>query len=222
MFHIAVAVDRCTVSDKNLFTLRAKICNSLVQEDTNWCGTYWRNATASKDWPSQAVYIHEMIDALSSPTTCLNTTFAHDTVAWLDTYQADPGVSGSIMWTWLVFQVQYYDMPRKPGCRIESPDTLGRKCWAVAYLTQLWKPKPLLEALTKAGLSLSNFTSAYERAIPLTMDLCEEVMANCFVNATYDPTLRNGTCPNKIDLFRYLGFERENLKRLNVINYPFY
>ena len=47
------------------------------------------------------------------------------TVGWLNAQQADPGYSGGFMWTWEVFQVQYYDMPRLPGNRIEAPDTLG-------------------------------------------------------------------------------------------------
>jgi hypothetical protein len=53
------------------------------------------------------------------------------------------------------------------------------------------------------------------------MELCEEVMANCFVNATYDPS-RNGTCPVDIFAFRYLGFDRENILRGNVVRYPFF
>ena len=48
--------------------------------------------------------------------------------------------------------------------------------------------------------------------VPLTLQLCEEVMANCFVNQSYDPR-RNGTCPAKIFAFHELGFERENLLR---------
>ena len=34
-------------------------------------------------------------------------------------------------------------------------------------------------------------------------------MANCFVNASYDPALRNGTCPGAVDEF-YVGFSGEN------------
>ena len=34
-------------------------------------------------------------------------------------------------------------------------------------------------------------------------------MANCFVNASYDPALRNGTCPGAVDEF-YVGFSWEN------------
>ena len=34
---------------------------------------------------------------------------------------------------------QYYDMPRKPGDRIESAQTLGRKCWAFTYLQTVWE-----------------------------------------------------------------------------------
>ncbi len=102
-------------------------------------------------------------------------------------------------------------MPRKPGSRIESPATLGRKCWAFAYLTQIWPHlKPLIiETMTHAGLNMGNFTKEYTKAIPLTMNLCNKVMANCFVNETYTPGVRNGTCPEKIDQF-YVGFEWEN------------
>ena len=52
------------------------------------------------------------------------------------------------------------------------------------------------------------------------MTLCREVMNNCFVNASYDPS-RKGSCEKKILDFRFLGFERENLKRAFAISYPF-
>eukprot|EP00041_Stephanoeca_diplocostata_P013549 m.237689 g.237689 ORF g.237689 m.237689 type:complete len:124 (+) comp19377_c1_seq10:399-770(+) len=123
------------------------------------------------------------------------------------------------MWTYLVFQVQYYDMPRKPGNRIESPATLGRKCWAFAYLRQLWNATTLERAVAGAGQSVLNFTTAYNTAVPLTMNLCEEVMANCFVNASYDPS-RKGTCPLSIDEF-HAGFLRENILRKDIVKYPF-
>jgi hypothetical protein len=112
-------------------------------------------------------------------------------------------------------------MPRLPGTRIESPDTLGRKCWAFAYLRQEWNPLELTKSLSHAGLNMSAFITAYEASIPLTMGLCEKVMANCFVNASYDPS-RNGTCPSKIHDFHYLGFDRENLKRKDIVKYPFF
>ena len=53
-------------------------------------------------------------------------------------------------------------MPRRPGDRIESPATLGRKCWAFAYLRHVWVPlKPALEARTVAhGLSVQAFVKA--------------------------------------------------------------
>ena len=75
-------------------------------------------------------------------------------------------------------------MPRPPGARIESPATLGRKCWAFAYLAQIWPPlRGSLVARTKeAGLDLSAFVKAFDLAIPSTMQLCPQVMANCFVN----------------------------------------
>ena len=77
----------------------------------------------------------------------------------------------------------------------------------------------LATRIAEAGLNLDAYFSAYEDAVPLTMNLCWEVMANCFVNASYDPT-RNGTCPGKVKEF-YLGFERENIKRRSPIYYPF-
>ena len=67
----------------------------------------------------------------------------------------------------------------------------------------------------------NNFIDLYNQAIPITMDLCYQVEENCFVNAAYDVS-RNGTCPaGEITQFE-LGFERENLKRKNVVDYPFY
>ena len=46
-------------------------------------------------------------------------------------------------------------------------------------------------------------------------------MANCFVNKSYGPS-RNGTCAADILAFRYLGFERENILRGNVVRFPFF
>ena len=124
-------------------------------------------------------------------------------------------------------------MPRLPGTRIESPATLGRKCWAFAYLKDTWEGtaygdeegamRPALLAATAAagydGVA-SDFVPAWDAAVPLTMNLCWSVMANCFVNASYDPDARNGTCAGKLDEFKF-GFERENIKRRSPIAYPF-
>ena len=127
----------------------------------------------------------------------LPTAVARDLVAWLDITDDS---SSAWWWTWREFQVQYYDMPRKTGERIESPATLGRKCWAFAYLAQIWPPlQPSLRiAMSRADMNLDSFIHAFEGAILQTMPLCGEVMANCFVNQTYDPTTRNGTCPGPI------------------------
>lgn len=212
----------CVASDAALQRLQAVVCRSLVGPGVSWC-PYPSNTTAKEDWPNQAVYLNELLLALAAPTTCLSTPVARATVAWLNTSQADPAISGAFMNTWVVFQAQYYDMPRAPGARIEAPDTLGRKCWAFAYLAQTWanEASPLALALSAAGLSAAAYADAAAAAIPQTMELCEEVMANCFVNATYDPS-RNGTCPVDIFAFRYLGFDRENILRGNVVRYPFF
>ena len=166
----------CQDSDERLSNLKRKVCASLVQAETSFCGKDYENETAKTDWPNQAVYMEDFLDALVSEDTCLNTSTARDLVSWLDDTQSDSSQTGNFAWTWQVFQVQYYDMPRKPGTRIESPDTLGRKCWAFAYLAQIWpRLKPLLnQAMSNAGHSLEKFTIAYDNAIPLTMNLCKK------------------------------------------------
>lgn len=217
------AKNSCSDSDAKLLHGRKMLCNSLVQDQTWWCGDDWQNVSASKDWPNQAVYMVDILKTLIAPDTCINTSYALNTMRFINRSQTDASISGTFMWTWLDFQVQYYDMPRKPGTRIESPDTLGRKCWAFAYLRQLlpalWQP--LADRLSKVGQNLRNFTDVSKRAIPETFELCEKVMANCFLNTTYNPK-HNGTCKSKIFEFHYLGFLRENIKRNNVVRYPFY
>ena len=207
----------CNDSDAALKSKREVVCASLVGPGVSWC-PYNTSIKADRDWPSQAVYMHDFVHALVDEGTCLNTTYARSSVDWLDSIQGSQYISGSFMWTYLVFQVQYYDMPRKPGDRIESPDTLGRKCWAFAYLKQ-FAPVGLTNRLKDAGMNASHFLDNYDKARTLTMDICQKVQSNCFVNATYDPK-RAGTCKTKIWEFHYLGFLRENLKRANVVKYP--
>lgn len=119
----------CDASDYALQSARDMVCVSLVGHTSKWCGTVPANVSAHGDWPNQAVYLMEVLNTLASSSTCLNTSVAKDTVSWLDGALAEPSVGGSFMWTYLVFQVQYYDMPRHAGDRIESPWTLGMKCW---------------------------------------------------------------------------------------------
>ena len=208
----------CSASDANLIYRRRKICASL-----GGCPT--GNVTAEGDWPNQAIYMNNLLVSLISESTCLNTTVAKETVAWLNVTDT---TKSSWWYTWVVFQVDYYAMPRKAGERIESPATLGRKCWAFAYLAQvrvschspypchspylpkIWPAlKPALGAATKSeGLSLESFISAYDAAIPQTLNVCKRTMANCFVNASYDAR-RNGTCPGAVGEF-YVGFQWEN------------
>ena len=227
-FELAETEKDCEASDKKLEVSRGYVCASLVDgATTEWCLT--DITTDDQDWPGQAVFMKDLLDVFMDPSTCLDTQVAKDTANWLDGPISDPDVSGSYMWTYLVFQVQYYDMPRKEGDRIESPGTLGRKCWAMAYNKQIWKPDELEKTLVDAGLNPNkNFITLWNEAIPLTMDLCYEVEENCFVNATYDPS-RNGTCPGDIAEFHF-GYERENHKKnpfkpnedRESVDYPFY
>jgi len=147
-------------------------------------------------------------------------------MGWLDTSQSSPALNGSFAWTWQVFQPQYYDMPRAPGDRIEAPDTLGRKCWAYAYLAQVVARSlaALRGTLAAAGLPatlLAAFEGSFSASIPPTMASCDAVIANCFLNTTYQPALHNGTCPGDVVLFG-LGFQRENLLRGGIVAYPFW
>ena len=213
-----LVVDSCAVSDAKLKSQHDTVCASLVPS-TSWCA-YDNSSSASKDWPNQAVYMHTLLSSLSDASTCLNTTYSRSIIEWLDTVQASKSISGSFMWTYRTFQVQYYDMPRKAGDRIESPDTLGRKCWAFSYLKQFDVSSSLKDRLRTSGMNASNFLKNYAVAKNETMSLCQRVMDNCFLNASYDPN-RRGTCPLKILDFHVLGFDRENLKRANVVHYPF-
>ncbi len=198
----AAVLLNCTASDANLLLLKNTLCSSLGGDPT--CA----NVSAHGDWPNQGMYMAGLLDALADPSTCLGTAVAKDTVAYLDETDVN---SSAWWWTWLVFQPEYFTMPRQPGQRIESPATLGRKCWAFSFLAMIWPSlRPSLMArMARAGLSLDAFVKAYDAAVPSTTNLCVEVMANCFVNATYDPQARNGTCPGAIDEF-FVGFQWEN------------
>jgi hypothetical protein len=168
------------------------------------------NYTAARDWPTQAVYMTNILAAVVDPSTCLHTSAANDIIEWLNTVSLDPQVS-MWWWNWFVFQPQYYDMPRKQGARIESPATLGRKCWAFAFLMQSWSllQPQIIQTMQRAKINLTSYVAAYDEAVPISMKLCNEVMANCFVNETYDPGLRNGTCPEATGQF-FVGFSWEN------------
>ena len=146
-----------------------------------------------------------------------NTPYARNTRKWLDVDMANSSTSGNFMWTWRVFQAQYYDMPRKPGDRIEAPDTLGRKCWASAFLTQKW---PGVSAAIVA-LNVTVFDAAYAKAMPESMDLCQKVLCNCFKNASYDPS-RSGKCKTDVDKFHYLGFDREETSHGGDVKYTWH
>jgi hypothetical protein len=106
----------CDASDDRLSRARGMICGSLVgTPGPEWCIN--NNSHAQKDWPTQAVYMQELLDLLVNTNTCLDTAYAAETANWLDGEISDPEMSGSYMWTYLVFQVQYYDMPRNEGDR---------------------------------------------------------------------------------------------------------
>lgn len=73
------------------------------------------------------------------------------------------------------------------------------KCWAMAYLQQLWHQSALVQ------LNIPHFANSYSAAVGETINLCHEVKNNCFVNATYDPS-RKGSCPAAVVEF-HAGFQ---------------
>jgi hypothetical protein len=198
----------CAASDANLLLLRQTLCQSIGSFAGYPECKLPNNLTAVGDWPNQAVYMCDLLAAMVAPTTCLNTTEAKTTVDMLAI--VEPGKSP--WWsTWVQFQVQYFDMPRKPHDRIESPATLGRKCWAFGYLRQTWVDglrDALEKSMTVHDLDLNQFSAAWDKAVALTMPLCNRVMANCFLNLSYSVT-RNGTCSQQIEQF-VVGFTFEN------------
>ncbi len=200
------AAQDCGKSDANLLALQELYCASM--------GPAWHcptgNYTAARDWPNQAVYMRSILSAVVNPSTCLDTPCATRIIEWLNLVSTDPHLS-MWWWNWYVFQPQYYDMPRKQGARIESPATLGRKCWAFSYLSQIWgelRPQ-ILETMLRSKIDITSYVAAFDEAAPMSIKLCDQVLANCFFNASYDPVLRNGTCPEAIREF-YVGFSWEN------------
>ena len=225
----ATAAPGCDASDAAVTAARDAACASLVQpaNSTPWC-LYPAGTKSAEDWPSQSVYLNAVLGALlaAAPAGCLATPAAAGVLQWLDTSQSSAATAGSFAYTWQVFQPQYYDMPRAAGERIEAPDTLGRKCWAYAYLAQVAAGTlaALRGALAPAGLPatlMSALADSFSAAVPPTMASCNAVIANCFLNTTYEPALHNNTCPADVVLFE-LGFQRENLLRGGVVAYPFW
>jgi hypothetical protein len=111
---------------------------------------------------------------LADPATCLQTPYAADTVKFLNVDAVDVQLPGSVMNT-IAFQNQYYDMPRKPGDRIESPTTLGRKCWAFAYYLFYFDAAEFEATLHTAGLDVAPYVVQHEAANAHTYTLCEKV-----------------------------------------------
>ena len=216
----------CTASDEALQFAREVWCASVVGWTCEWCPspenfTHW----VHKDWPNQAVYFHTVLHLLATmPDVCLTTPYVNDTAVWLQRIQSNISLGGTLVQTWAAptGQPNYYEMPRKPGARIESPWTLGMKCWAFAYLRQSWNSSArafLTARLAAHAMPIGVFAAQYEAAGPLTTRLCEEVMVNCFVNQSYDPR-RNGTCPLSVLDFR-AGFAWQNTIHGSPIHYPF-
>lgn len=129
----------CSASDAALTSATELYCGSMVGWTTSWCpSTEAITNKAKKDWPSQSIYFVDILQLLQRvpATSCLMTPVANFTVEWLNTYQTNISLPGSLVQTWAspTGQPNYFEMPRPAGARIESPWTLGMKCYAFSYL----------------------------------------------------------------------------------------
>jgi len=102
----------CTASDNLLADRMNVLCASIGGPNgvPSWCNT---SVPAAQDWPNQAYYMHDVLHTLASeteiPPGCFATPLVLSTLHWL----SDTNTLTSGWWsTWVVFQVQYYDMPR--------------------------------------------------------------------------------------------------------------
>lgn len=209
----------CTEFDQHLEIQKETICSSLVQSPTDWCGDSFINISSERDFPMQSKYFVTLLETILSNGQCLNTSVGTAVVKWLNGPMANVSLSGSFLWTYH-WQLGYFAMPRPHNDRIESPYTLGMKCWAYAFLSRTWQPQALLEVTSNAGLDVTTFVNEYNSTVAPTMLACSEVIANCFVNASYSP-LRNGTCPLSVDLF-HLGYEFQSVRCGGNVPYPFF
>jgi hypothetical protein len=208
----AASATACEDSDVALRYSQGVNCAAYVGDKApSWCPA---NGVDPKlvhhDWPSQAVYTWSLLADLMAPTTCLNTTASAAVTTWLESEMVEAATHGSFGWTLLVFQPGYYTMPRREGERIESPWTLGMKCWAAAFLQQSWLPArdAFVAVLNRHNVNVSKVVGTMDYGTANAVSECGQVMANCFVNASYDPS-RNGTCPLSMDDF-HLGFDYQN------------
>ena len=213
----------CNTSDNALLLARYVVCKGMNSSSTDaYCSGTPANVTGPTDWPGQAVAFTNVLRLLVNESTCLNTTVAVQTVAWVNSSGAEQtSPPGGFGYSFGFVQPTYFDMPYKPGARVEAPDTLGNKCWASAYLSANWDGGVALStALQPHDLNVDHFITAYDTMALTAMSLCNKVIANCFVNASYDPA-RNGTCAGDVLLFKF-GFEVENIKYISNVAYPFY
>merc|ERR1712000_613806 len=112
--------------------------------------------------PRQTMYMTNLWDTFLDPAACMNTTVARSMVNWLANDYSNVNQTCSWFWMSNVFQWGYYIMPRKPGERIESPWTLGEKCWAFQNLKYKWKPEALQRILAPLGSTLGAFAANME------------------------------------------------------------
>jgi hypothetical protein len=213
----------CAASDAKLLVQQATLCNSMQGATNTSCCSNPLNVPSMKthhDWPMQSIYMTNLLRSFTDPTTCMNTTVARNMVNWLANNYSNPNSTCSFSWMWQNFQFGYYIMPRLPGERIESPYTLGEKSWAFALLQHYWKPNALQRVLAPLGLSLGAFAFYYNQALAKSFTVSNEVIANCFVNQSYNPA-RNGTCSGDVLMFK-LGFDYENLRCGQKINNPYW
>jgi len=82
---------------------RQLYCATMVGWTASWCPlTEAITKVVKKDWPSQVVYLGAILSTLISSQTCVNTTYAADPATWLNVYQSNQSLWGSLLETWMI------------------------------------------------------------------------------------------------------------------------
>ena len=218
----AVAIaSNCTSSLVQVKVAHDLACNSLDagSDVYPWCRAPVDH-NAKGDFPHLVLYMGGVVEALTSvPDDCDTKGYVH----WLNYWMANSSVAGTWANELLVFQPGYFAMPIH-RIRVETPWTLGLKCWAMSYLEERLVPLMSEMAVHMKGAftGAHSFVNVTTRAAAGGVQQCHMVKANCFHNSTYQPAKHNNTCP-LLYLEFHGGWNWQNLKAPSQdrVSYPF-
>lgn len=222
MNRIDEASPACAATDQQLATQIGISCSSFGGPTANsiCCPAgMWPNrpSWAKHDWPMQSRYFANVLQTLASlPAGCRATPTVLQALSWLNVNAGSD--TCSVNWSWASFQFQYYILPRpSPSERVESPFTLGEKCFAFSLLADTFAMTR--SALQKFGKILAPALNMFAANIPIGATLCNEDCWACWKNQTRNFAL-NGTCPMSVIEFK-AGFEYETVRTQSNVKYNY-